>query len=155
MDPLIGTSLSTISLIILVTVAAIWDCVQRRIPNKLVIIGLVMGVGLALILGGLLGMAESVAGAGVGMLLLLWPFSKGWLGGGDVKLMMVCGSFLGPKDIVLVILVSTAFNGLLSLGWLMLSRRGIQVRGVPFAVAVAFAVFAVVVGVVPVDSIWA
>ncbi len=74
--------------------AAVWDVRTRRIPNKLIVVGLVLGMALAGIEGHLSSSLFGAAGAlGVGIV----PFALHALGGGDVKAAIVVGLFVGPS----------------------------------------------------------
>lgn len=113
-------------LTLLVGLAAVWDVGQRRIPNPLIVVGLVMGAALQTQAGGLVGLGLSVLGACAGLLALLGPFAARMVGGGDVKLLMVIGAFLGWKGALVVLLLGTVAHGLLAMGWL--SVRAVRSR---------------------------
>ena len=101
------TSLLCLALLAGLLAAALWhDLRTRRIPNRLVLWGTVGGVVLNSMLpagaglfqqpfGGL-GLLQSLAGAAAGLALLLPMYLLRALGAGDVKLMAMCGAFLGP-----------------------------------------------------------
>lgn len=72
------------------------DVRTRRIPNALTGSALLFGAGLNACLYGASGLASSLAGAGLMLVLLLAPFALGGIGGGDVKMMVAVGAFLGP-----------------------------------------------------------
>ena len=75
--------------------AAVWDLKFRRIPNLLTVSGLLV----ALILRGIQGaspLIDGVIGAGVAALVSLPLFALGALGGGDGKLLIAIGGFMGP-----------------------------------------------------------
>jgi prepilin peptidase CpaA len=141
--------LPTLTLWVLVGLAAGWDVAQRRIPNALILTGLLLGAALRTQAGGLAGLGSCVGGAAVALALLFLPFRARLMGGGDVKLAMVCGAFLGWRGAVEVILVGTVIHGCVVVGilawrWLQL-RRGRPAgpkRGVPHAVGFALAVVA-------------
>lgn len=105
-------------LTLLVGLAAVWDLGQRRIPNPLIVVGLVLGAVLQTQADGLVGLGLSVLGASVGLVALLGPFAARMVGGGDVKLLMVVGAFLGWKGALVVLLIGTVAHGLLAVGWL-------------------------------------
>ena len=46
---------------------------------------------------GTAGLLDSLAGLGVTVGVLLWPFAMGGIGGGDVKMMGAIGALLGPR----------------------------------------------------------
>lgn len=75
-------------------IAAFFDVRERRIPNWLILFGLIGGV----VLGAMQGSTQlmfSVAGFFVGITALLIPFAFGWMGAGDVKLFAAVGALLG------------------------------------------------------------
>ena len=86
--------------------------------------------------------------------LLIGPFAKGWLGGGDVKLLMVCGAFLAWQGLLSIVLWSVVLNGLVSLAWVIRRKWGRASNEVPFAVSVAAAVFVVLTNAIPVSFPW-
>ncbi len=129
--------------------AAVWDITQRRIPNALVLAGFFLGFALQAQSAGLSGMLTGLGGAALALAVYFVPFSLRQVGGGDVKLAMVFGVFLGWKQTLYVILGGTVLNGVLALG-LLITRRVLLARGrtippkleqVPKAVALALALF--------------
>ncbi len=101
------------------------DVRSRRIPNKLVLLGLVSGLALQATVTpgaglfsepfGALGMLKAGAGMLLGLLLLLPMYALGAMGAGDVKLMAMLGAFLGPLDILGAGLASVLAGGVLAL----------------------------------------
>jgi prepilin peptidase CpaA len=101
------------------------DVRSRRIPNRLVLAGIVAGLALQATVTpgaglfsepfGALGLLKSGAGMAVGLLMLLPMYALGAMGAGDVKLMAMIGAFLGPLDTVGAGLSSLLAGGLLSL----------------------------------------
>ena len=146
-------------------VAAVIDVRARRIPNALVAPLLVAGLGHAALVGGAATALASLVGAAAGLALLYFPFARGWMGGGDVKLLAAIGAWVGGVGAIHVLLLASIFGGVLSLIALArLQRRerdevgrnvmrfavtgGVVVpepsqlsraRGVPFGVALALA----------------
>ena len=141
---------------LLVGLAGVWDVAQRRIPNGLILIGLLLGAALQTQAGGFAGLGSAILGAAAGLGLLIVPFAlKMGVGGGDVKLTMVCGAFLGWLGAVEVTLLATVINGLGALGVVLtqvvlkrLGRAPGKTRGLPYAVAVAVAVVLLTSGAV-------
>ena len=83
------------ALFLLAALAAFWDLRTRRIPNWLVLAGLVAGFGLNGVLYGLDGLALAGIGMLVGFCVYLVFFLLHAMGAGDVKLMAAVGSLVG------------------------------------------------------------
>lgn len=138
---------------VLVALAAGWDIAQRRIPNKLVLVGLIAGAAFQTQAGGFTGLGLAILGAATALGVLIVPFALRWMGGGDVKLTMVCGMFLGWKAVLHIILLSSLLNGVVAVV-LLAAKKGLPLMGkpppksdlVPMAVAIAGATIAVSVG---------
>lgn len=123
-----------------VLAGAIWtDLACRRIPNWLILSGLLAGLllnlltppGIGLFLadaggtGGLSAVLGSVVGGG--MLFPLWLLRT--MGAGDVKLMAVVGAFLGPWQSCGAVLLSAIAGGVLALMVAVYSGVLMQVWG--------------------------
>ncbi|MGE5455365.1 MAG: prepilin peptidase, partial [Methylocystaceae bacterium] len=80
-------------------IAAGTDLWSRRIPNLLVLIGLFVGIFIGVFTNGFNGLTVSLMGAAAGLALLMLPYLRGGMGGGDVKLMMALGAILGPVSV--------------------------------------------------------
>jgi prepilin peptidase CpaA len=139
--------LPTLTLWLLVGLAAAWDVAQRRIPNGLILTGLLLAAALRTQSDGLVGLGSSFLGAAMALTVLFLPFRARLVGGGDVKLAMVCGAFLGWRAGFDVILVGTVLHGLVGLTFIgahrlatRLGRPASRDRGVPHAVGFALAV---------------
>lgn len=110
-------------LLVLVMLGASWtDLRSRRIPNWLTISGIIAGLVIRMwmgpgpVLSGLLGVA-------LALLLALPFFVAGVLGGGDAKLLMAVGAFMGPGDLAAASLVIALTGGLVAL--VEAARRGV------------------------------
>ena len=99
--------------------AAVWhDVRRRRIPNRLVFSGALLGVLLnSVALPGVTpaGPWLALGGLAVGLGLLLPMYALKALGAGDVKLMAMVGAFLGPRPAVFAVLCSLLAGGVLAL----------------------------------------
>jgi prepilin peptidase CpaA len=128
MELLQGCAVSIASL------AAVTDVWSRRIPNWLTFGTLLLGVLLNTWLRGLDGMASSLAGAVLGIALLLPFYAMGGIGAGDVKLVGALGAVLGPQALVSVALYGALAGGAMSLlillknGRLRLALTGVLTR---------------------------
>lgn len=105
---------------------AVWHDVRtRRIPNRLVFSGALMGLALNTLLPagagffseptGALGCLSALGGTAVGLASLLPLYALGAMGAGDVKLMAMVGTFLGPQAALDTALLSLLAGGLLAL----------------------------------------
>jgi prepilin peptidase CpaA len=94
----------------IVLIAAVFDIRYRRIPNWLVLTGILFGFLLNTFLFGGTGAAASFLGGGLAFLIYFPLFVIRGMGAGDVKLMMAVGFVVGPAN-WLGILFSTAVLG--------------------------------------------
>ena len=115
-DPLFNHLLIGIMLTIL-GIAVLSDLQDRCIPNALVVVGLLLGLTGQTWLGGGGGFTVAVSGALVGLLCLLPLYISGGLGAGDVKLMAMCGAFLGPLHVVVASVASLLVGGVIGIAW--------------------------------------
>ena len=113
-------------LLALLTVAVITDTHDRLIPNLLVVIGLVIGIAGHTWLSGVAGFVTATIGACVGLLCLLPFYISGGMGAGDVKLMAVCGAFLGPVHVVVAAVATLLVGGVLGVAWLFRRRTSTE-----------------------------
>ena len=111
-DPVSNQSLIMIMLALL-AIALLSDMRERRIPNQLVIIGLLVGLAGHTWLAGFSGFTFAALGAFVGLLCLLPFYMSGGLGAGDVKLMAMCGAFLGPLQVAVTSVASLLVGGVI------------------------------------------
>jgi prepilin peptidase CpaA len=115
----------------LAVVAAIIDVQQHRIPNRLTYPGIICGFALRGLLFGLKGLATAATGcllAG-GIMFLFYVVRA--MGAGDVKLMAALGAFVGPHDVVGVLLATAIFGGVLGIAYAVYRRRiGTTLRNV-------------------------
>jgi prepilin peptidase CpaA len=88
-----------------------FDVRVRRIPNVVSGPGAIAGLVLSALHAGALGVVGSVAGAALMIVLLIWPFAAGGIGGGDVKMMGAVGAFVGPRLAVMGLLIGVILGG--------------------------------------------
>ncbi|WP_217423278.1 A24 family peptidase [Uliginosibacterium aquaticum] len=117
---------------------SLWhDIASRRIPNRVVLAGLIAGLALQLLLpagGGLfmasagsLGILSAGLGVVIGGVLLLPLYAFRVMGAGDVKLMAALGAFLGPLQVSGAVLLSLVAGGVLALVVALFTRALPQV----------------------------
>lgn len=157
-------AINTIALVVILAIAAMTDLRERRIPNRLTVPGLALGLVLSLLPGGLT-LSGALLGVGAAALIAVPLFILRAFGGGDAKLLLVVGAFAGAKLFFyafmftvfaggLMALIATARTGMLgstlrstgslALHLLSLGRRGRRVAlgdsgaiTIPYGVAIA------------------
>jgi prepilin peptidase CpaA len=113
-----------VALIVLLFCASAFDLAQRRIPNRLLLVGLIVAVPLHMLSGSLLTMlATMFAGATVGLILFLPMYVLGAMAAGDVKLMATVGAFTGPLLVFQIALATYCIGGVLALAIVLALRR--------------------------------
>lgn len=114
------------TLIILLLIAAWQDIRHYHIPNNLAFPGTIIGLLLNMLLpqeiGGL-GFLTSLAGLGVGLVLLLPLYLLRAMGAGDIKLMAMIGAFVGPASMLSVTVYILLAGGVLALGIVLMRGR--------------------------------
>lgn len=106
---------STLIIFILLLTATIQDITTGKISNKIILVGILMGVLLNCISGKENGIVVAIAGMIVPVAILFWLFLIKGLGAGDIKLFSVIGSFVGPKLIVILMILSLCIGAVLGL----------------------------------------
>lgn len=119
-----GTVLADLSLLLFVALAAATDLARRKIPNRLVLAGII--VALALALHGWQAAADAaplwiwLGGMATGFFLFLPLYLLRGMAAGDVKLIAMAGAFAGPWATVQIALATFVLGGLMALlliGW--------------------------------------
>jgi prepilin peptidase CpaA len=139
--------------------ASVSDALRMRIPNALILYllaGFVITVAVSQP-----GWVDLVAHLAVGLALLgggVVLFARGWMGGGDVKLLAVTGLWLGPAAMPALLLLTALAGGLLTLVMIVARALGAHrlaggriaalrdpMDRVPYGIAIAAAAIAVVI----------
>jgi prepilin peptidase CpaA len=107
---------------VVTVVAAVTDVRSRRIPNWLVVIGLVAGFSLNVALGGWSGLTESALGFGLALLIYVPLFILRAMGGGDVKLMAAVGCMAGPQAWFTIFILASIAGGVYAIVLLTAKR---------------------------------
>jgi prepilin peptidase CpaA len=102
-------------LIVLVAAATVVDIREHRIPNKIVLAGVLLGCGFHMLAPSGQGPAFTLAGLAVGMTALFPFYAMGAMGAGDVKLMGMVGAFLGTSAVIGAVLATMIAGGILAL----------------------------------------
>lgn len=118
-----------ILLAIVLILAMAFDLHQRRIPNALTFPVMAAGIIYLTYLNGLDGFMHSTGGLLLGFAFLLPVYLFGGMGAGDVKLMGVVGSILGPQGVFIAFLYSAISGGVYALFVLARSRVLKQTAG--------------------------
>lgn len=105
------------------SIVAVNDLRERRIPNRLNLAGLVVGLTLQTVAGGVQGFFFGVSGFAVGFAILFLPFAAGMVGGGDVKFVAVAGTFLGWQLLLTGLGIGVVVGGLVGAASLIRRRR--------------------------------
>jgi prepilin peptidase CpaA len=92
-------------------VAAYWDIRERRVPNEIVLSGLLTALVLHSLWSGLPGLVAAIVGALTGLLVLLPVYSFRVMGAGDVKLMAMAGAFGASFQAALWMVLYTLLAG--------------------------------------------
>src|SRR5947209_7625778 len=104
-----------ILLVMLVATAAVFDIRFRRIPNWLVLAGIVAGLGWNLVASGWSGLGRSAEGLGLGFALYLPLYMIRARGAGDVKLLAAVGAITGPGNCLWIFLLTAVLGGVIAL----------------------------------------
>lgn len=143
----------------LAILAALKDVTSYTIPNWISLTLLVAFGPVALISGAGLATIGLCLAVGIGLLLLgMGMFAAGWVGGGDAKLLAVCGLWLGWPAVLPFMLVTALAGGALTLvvlnlrsGWLApivaggpawVRKLGAEGGDIPYGVAIAIGALA-------------
>jgi len=114
--------ISNLFLVAIVSIAVVYDVRTRRIPNRLVLCGILGAIALST-LGGLHTVIDALLGLSLAVGIGLVPFAMGWLGAGDVKFLGTVGALVGVALLPRTILFTAIIGGLLALVSLV-TRRG-------------------------------
>ena len=159
------TAFSIVYLFSFLLLIASSDLREHRVPNVMVLALLIGGLLFSMADGGLQSLSSSLQGATVGLVLLPMYLFRA-MGAGDVKLLVACGTFLGPWGILQCIVVAFVLGAVfVSIIWsskqlkhlaraqhlepadsttTRISEESLMQEKVPFAPAIALAAIGVV-----------
>jgi prepilin peptidase CpaA len=110
----------------LLVVGAIGDVWMRRIPNRLIVVGLFVAPAAALAHGGPGALGAALTAAMIALAIGFAGFALGAIGGGDAKFLMVGAAVVGLPQLVPYLLAAGALGGLLAVGAIVWQRRGLE-----------------------------
>jgi prepilin peptidase CpaA len=108
---------------VLVGVAAVYDILYRRIPNWLVLVGIVAGFTWNAFSSGGSGVGRAAIGFGLGFLLYFPLYLIRGRRAGDVKLLAAVGAITGPGNCFWVFLLTAVLGGAIALVVVMIRKR--------------------------------
>jgi leader peptidase (prepilin peptidase) / N-methyltransferase len=113
-------------------VVALIDYDHKIIPNVITLPGIVIGLGLSIWTLPIT-LMESLSGLllGGGLFYLIAFLTKGGMGGGDIKLIAMIGSFLGWPGALFTIFSGALLGSLVGIALMLLGRKGRKDK-VPF-----------------------
>jgi prepilin peptidase CpaA len=115
-------ALCDLLLLVFVTAAAVSDLVRRKIPNRLVLAGIVVALLLQLWLSPWQVPLDWLGGMATGFFLFLPLYVLRGMAAGDVKLIAMVGAFAGPWPTLLICFATFLFGGLMAV--LMITYQG-------------------------------
>jgi prepilin peptidase CpaA len=116
--------LPDLALAALLLFASLFDLRRRRIPNRLLAIGLLTALVLQLAAGPIAALlTHYLAGFALGLAMFLPLYMLGGMAAGDVKLMATVGAFVGPWMVFQSSLASYCFGGVMALAIVLAKGR--------------------------------
>ena len=106
---------NNVLLLMLVAASGFFDLKERKIPNKITFMGILIGILFNIITAGWLGLLQSILGMFAGLAIFFIPFVMGGMGAGDVKLMGAIGALMGWQFSVMTALYSAIVGGIMVL----------------------------------------
>ncbi len=143
-DITVGYGIYSILTILLMTISWI-DIKTKKIPNILVIIGVILGL-ISIFFNNDINIYSSMLGAAVlsSALIFISLITKGALGMGDAKIIFVIGLFLGLRTSFSVLLLSIMISGIISL-FLLIFRVVKRKTTIPFAPFILISAFYIII----------
>jgi Flp pilus assembly protein protease CpaA len=95
------------------------DLRSHRIPNNLIVLGLILAIIFQLVANGAHGLLFGFLAALIGLGCFMPFYALRAMGAGDVKLMAVVGLFTSPRGVLYAIVLSLVAGGVCALGYLI------------------------------------
>lgn len=122
MQPTLAVT-AQILLAALTLTAAAYDIRCRRIPNWLVLAGIITGFAWNIYSGSWSGLATAAKGLGLGFILYFPLYLLRARGAGDVKLLAAVGAIAGPGNCFWVFFLTAILGGIIAMFILLLRGR--------------------------------
>ena len=110
-------------LLLMLALATFSDIKERKIPNALVMFGLLFSLIFQCILSGMAGGLDWILGIGVGFLCFIPLYVLRGMAAGDVKLMMAVGGFLGYPLIIKAVICVFLSGGVIAIVFVIIKGR--------------------------------
>lgn len=113
-----------VALFLLVSIAAVNDLATRRIPNRLLLVGLAFALVLCLLsVQPGVALLAAFGGLGAGLVVFLPLYLMRGMAAGDVKMMAVIGAFTGANEALEIAVLTWCAGGVMALLLLLLRGR--------------------------------
>lgn len=112
--PLLQTYLA-VACILAVVYSALHDLAARTVPNRIVLFVAILGISARAIEGSLI---PGICAATAVFAVAVFCWSRGWMGGGDVKLLGATALAVPPDAVPMLVFVMGLAGGLLALVYL-------------------------------------
>lgn len=110
-----GINIRILMLAVLLSLAMLSDLKRRKIPNKLTVTFVLIGIIFNSIIDFPYGILSAIVGIVVGFLVFFLPYLMKTMGAGDVKLMAAIGALTNWNTIIYVALFTAIAGGLITI----------------------------------------
>jgi prepilin peptidase CpaA len=121
-----NTMIQWILIGLLTAVAFLTDIRHHIIPNWLTVCGVFAGLSYHSLLTGIDGFQFSICGLLFGLVLLFILYVFGALGAGDVKLFAAFGAIAGMEFVMISLIYSLLYSGLIGISILIVQKKLLQ-----------------------------
>lgn len=118
-----GQMFAAVLLLGLLLIAVVSDVRRHRIPNVLILVGLILALVIQAYTGGWAGLRNGTLGLLIGFSLFIPLYALGGVAAGDVKLMAMAGSFLTFGTSTWAVALTVISGSLLGVLFLIYKRQ--------------------------------
>lgn len=115
MDLLLSLQSTVLFLLVILLIAAATDMRSRKIPNLLILVGLIGALALQYYENYFSGVTDGLIGIAIAFVITIPFVAMRALGAGDSKLILIVGAALGVWDMITVLLLALVTAGLFGL----------------------------------------